>query len=212
MKKILLIGDSIRCGYDKYVKMAFNKTAEVYYPTENCRFSGYIIRCLFDWKNELNCGDDIDLVHWNTGLWDDLIMIDGKVHTPLNMYAENIVRISNIIKILFPNAKMIFATSTPVCEELFETYKRFNKDTEKYNATAIETVKKHGGQINDLYTLLKDVPREYHSDMTHFYTKDATEIITNQVVDIISKALFIKPEPIDYDELFGCDNKPVLGM
>ncbi len=39
MKKVLLIGDSIRMGYDKYVKDALNEVAEVYYPTENCRFS-----------------------------------------------------------------------------------------------------------------------------------------------------------------------------
>lgn len=32
MKKILLIGDSIRMGYDKYVKLAFEGEAEVYYP------------------------------------------------------------------------------------------------------------------------------------------------------------------------------------
>ena len=32
MKKIVLIGDSIRMGYDKYVKMALEGVAEVYYP------------------------------------------------------------------------------------------------------------------------------------------------------------------------------------
>ena len=44
MKKIILIGDSIRQGYDKYVKMAFEGVAEVYYPTDNCRFTTYILR------------------------------------------------------------------------------------------------------------------------------------------------------------------------
>ena len=46
MKKILLIGDSIRQGYDYYIKMAFEKSAEVYYPGDNCRFTGYIV-----WQN-----------------------------------------------------------------------------------------------------------------------------------------------------------------
>ena len=92
MKKILLIGDSIKIGYEKYVKIAFEGIAEVYSPTENCRFTGYIIRHLLDWKNELNCGDDVDLVHWNSGLWDDLIMIDGKAHISLDLYRENRMR------------------------------------------------------------------------------------------------------------------------
>ena len=35
MKKIVLFGDSIRMGYDKYVREALEGTAEVYYPEEN---------------------------------------------------------------------------------------------------------------------------------------------------------------------------------
>lgn len=34
MKKVLLIGDSIRMGYDTYTKMTFEDVAEVYYPEE----------------------------------------------------------------------------------------------------------------------------------------------------------------------------------
>ena len=55
MKKIVLLGDSIRQGYDKYVKMAFEKTANVYFTGDNCRFTTYIIRHLPDWKNEFGC-------------------------------------------------------------------------------------------------------------------------------------------------------------
>ena len=77
MKKIVLLGDSIREGYDKYVKLAFDGVAQVYYPKENCRFTTYIIRNLLDWKNNLEWGDDVALVHWNVGLWDDIRMDDG---------------------------------------------------------------------------------------------------------------------------------------
>ena len=43
MKKIVLIGDSIRMGYDKYVKDALSGVAEVYYPEENCKFAEYVL-------------------------------------------------------------------------------------------------------------------------------------------------------------------------
>ena len=72
MKKILLIGDSIRMGYDKYVKEALKDSAEVYYPEENCRFAEYVLRYAHEWKKKLGCPDDPDLVHWNAGLWDAL--------------------------------------------------------------------------------------------------------------------------------------------
>ncbi|MBQ7976828.1 MAG: SGNH/GDSL hydrolase family protein [Clostridia bacterium] len=211
MKIILLIGDSIRLGYDTYTKMAFENSAQVYFPKDNCRFTGYIIRHLYDWKNELNLGDEIDLVHWNAGLWDDLVMLDGKKHTSLEVYKENVDRICNIIKILFPNAKMIFATSTPVQEELFTVCKRYNKDTEAYNAAAIEIVKKHGGEINDLYTLMNNAPVEYHSDLTHYYTKEGTKLITNQVINCIEKALDIESKSLDYDKLFA-KKEEIIGI
>lgn len=204
MKKILLIGDSIRQGYDKYVKLALEGTAEVYYPANNCRFASYIVRHLPDWKDETGCGDDVDLVYWNAGLWDGLIMADGQHHTPLEMYKVYIDRVCNIIKILFPKAKMIFATSTPVQEEQFTGWaKRYNSDTELYNAAAAEIVKSHGGQVDDLYTLAKNAPLSYHSDKTHYYTKAGTELLTEQVLSALTAALDIKAKPLDYDVLFA---------
>ena len=149
------------------------------------------------------------MVHWNAGLWDDLVMFDDKHLVSLEVYKENIERICNIIKILFPNAKMIFATSTPVQEELFTVCKRYNNDTEIYNLAACEIVKKHGGEINDLYTLMKNAPIEYHSDLTHYYTKEGTKLITSQVVNCIGKSLEIKANDLDYEKLFAKEENVV---
>jgi hypothetical protein len=208
MKKIVLIGDSIRKGYDKYVKMAFDEIAEIFYPRENCRFTGYILRCLLDWKNEMKCGDDVDLIHWNAGLWDDLVMLDGKNLTPIAYYKENIQRICDSIKILFPKAKMIFATSTPIQEELFlGPCKRYNADTEKYNEQAIEIIKSNNGKINDLYSLVKGCPKDYYSDLTHLYTKQGTQLITEQVIRVIEESLQLKAKKLNYSELFSNEVK-----
>ena len=211
MKKIILIGDSIRQGYDKYVKEALKGIADVSYPGENCRFSTYILRNLIIWKRELEWGDDVDLVHWNAGLWDCLVMVDGEKLVPLEVYKENIDRICRQIKMLFPKAKMIFATSTPCIERLFadRDCKRKNSDTEMYNAAACEIVKKYGGEINDLYALMKDVPEAYHSDLTHFDTKEATELMTGKVLSVIENALDIKANVLDYDKYFSIDGEPV---
>ena len=194
--------------YDKYIKMAFEGIADVFYPEENCRFTTYIIRNLYEWKKQLGC-EDVDLVHWNAGLWDDLVMIDGKPLVSLEDYKLNIERICNLISQLFPTAKMIFATSTPVREELFNEIKRFNKDTEAYNKAATETVTCHGGSVNDLYTLMTSVPVEYHSDLTHYYTKEGTRVITEQVKKHIENALGIKGHALDYDRLFAGESDPV---
>ena len=212
MKKVVLIGDSIRKGYDKYVKMAFEGVAEIFYPWDNCQFTGYILRHIIDWKNEMECGDDVDLVHWNAGLWDDLVMLDGKNHTPIAYYKENIQRICNSIKILFPKAKMIFATSTPIQEELFlGPCKRFNADTEKYNEQANEIIKSNNGEINDLYSLVKGFPKDYYSDLTHLYTKQGTQLITEQVIRVIEESLLIKAKKLNYSKIFSNEAK-IVGM
>ena len=211
MKKIFLLGDSIRIGYDKYVRMAFEEVAEVYYPNGNCRFASNILRHLPDWKEKTGCGNDVDLVHWNTGIWDALVMLDGDNHTPLDVYKIYIERLCRLIKILFPKAKMIFATSTVVREELFIRHKLYNKDIDKYNETAVEIVKRYGGEINDLCMVSKGMPVGYYSDHVHFYTKEGTRVLTNQVVSCIEGCLDIQSKKLDYDALFK-EEQNILGV
>ena len=213
MKKILLLGDSIRQGYDKYVKMAFEDIAEVYYPSENCRFTVYMLRHLTEWVDQLQCGNDVDLVHWNAGLWDDLVLVDRLHHIPIDVYREYIERIYRMLQGLFPKAKIVFATSTSVQEELFESFpvKRYNRDTERYNEVAVEVVKRCGGDINDLYSLSKEAPAEYHSDQTHYYTMEGTKLFTDQVINCIERKLDIKAKKLDYEELFK-DKEDICGM
>jgi len=64
MKKIILLGDSTREGYDKYVQEQLVGTAEVLFPNENCQFALYLLRHLQDWQNSGNWGNDAD---WYTG-------------------------------------------------------------------------------------------------------------------------------------------------
>ena len=88
MKKIVLIGDSIRLGYDKYIKESLSGVAEVLSPAENCRFAQHVFRFLGDWKKAGNWGDDVDIVHWNVGLWDVLRLYGDTPLTPIELYAD----------------------------------------------------------------------------------------------------------------------------
>ena len=211
MKKILLIGDSIRMGYDKYVKMSFEGVAEVKYPEENCRFTTYVIRQMIEWKNRLYPEGDVDLVHINAGLWDTLRMEDGEMLLSIEEYEKNMDRIFKLLKLYFPSAKFIFATSTPVVEKHFGVLKRRNSDVEAYNAVASQIAISHGAVINDLYSLMAAAPEEYHSDVTHYYSKEGTRLITDQVLSTIEGVLGIKGKTLDYDALFG-ETKEIVGI
>lgn len=190
MKKILLLGDSIRMGYDHYVRERMANVAEVYFPNINCGYTTMMLRSLHSWTDALKLYE-VDAVHFNAGLWDTVrVYGDGTLLRP-ETYADNLERIAERIHFLFPDTKVIFATSTPVQEdgyiEAFET--RYNRDVEAFNQIACDVLPKHGVIINDLYGLMRDIPTEYYSDQTHFYTAAATERLGCQVAHVLCQAL-----------------------
>lgn len=207
MKNLLLIGDSIRMGYDKSVKKSLEGKANVIFPEENCRFASYVLRYFHEYIKDIN-RLDVDVIHWNAGLWDCLRLFGEEPHTPVEVYAYYIERICQRIKKLCPNATVIFATSTSVLQEqMNKNFMRYNEEIEKYNAAAVSIAEKYGFIINDLYGLSVTLPNDAHSDATHYYTPKGTEAFTNKVLSMVVPALGIN-ENIEYREDMYTD-KPI---
>lgn len=207
MKNVLLLGDSIRRGYDKSVKESLEGKANVYFPEENCRFASYLLRYIHGYK-KLAGGEKIDVLHWNAGLWDCLRLFGEEPHTPIEVYAYYIERICIRIQKIYPEAKVIFATSTKVDSERMEPdFKRYNEEIAAYNEAAVKVVTKYGFQVNDLYAVSEKLPAEAHSDAVHYYTPIGTKAFTEQVLSYLLPALDIE-ERIDYKENLYTD-KPV---
>ena len=206
MKNLLLIGDSIRLGYDKSVRKTLEGKANVFFPEENCRFASYVLRYIQDYINEANT--NIDVIHWNTGLWDCLRLFEEEPHTPIDVYAYYIDRICVRIRKFCPDAKVIFATSTSVIsEEMGKDFKRYNEEIEAYNQAAVEVVKKYGFEVNDLYAVSTALPKEAHSDPVHYYTKTGTEAFTNKVLSVVAPYLDINEELNYVEEMYT--DKPI---
>ena len=200
MKKVVLIGDSIRMGYDKYVKEALDGVAEVFYPPENCRFAEYVLRYAHEWKTNGEWGDDVDLVHWNAGLWDALELFGDEPLTSLSYYEEAIKRIDKRLRMLFPKAKFVFATSTNVSEKMSRPeFTRHNSTIQKYNDAALRALSDTDTVINDLHPITASVPDSYHSDWVHFYTPEGTELIGGTVLSVICKLLDITPAEVNIE-------------
>ncbi|MEE0808468.1 MAG: SGNH/GDSL hydrolase family protein [Acutalibacteraceae bacterium] len=208
MKNVLLIGDSIRMGYDKAVKLTLDGIANVHFPKENCKFAAYVLRFLHEWKPNLPDGERVDVVHFNVGLWDNLRLFGEEPHTPIDIYSYYMERICIRIKKLFPDAKVIFATSTSVLsEKMNNDFKRYNEDVEQYNAVACEIAKKYGFTVNDLYALSLTLPEDAHSDAVHYYTTTGTEAFANQVLSYLAEALELESVP-EYKEALYTE-KPI---
>ena len=200
MKNVLLIGDSIRMGYDKYVREALEGSAEVYYPEENCRFGVNLLRFAHEWKEKGGWPEDADLVHWNAGLWDVLELFGDEPMTELDYYGRVIARIDRRLRMLFPKAKLVFATSTPVLEEkCHPDARRHNATIEAYNAAALAALEDTDTVINDLYTLTRNCPGEYHSDAVHYYTDGGTELIGGRVLSVICRELGMDAKDVNIE-------------
>jgi len=194
MKNILLLGDSIRQNYQEYVKGHLDKVANVYYPNDNGRFCQFTLRYLHDWVRALSLNGTItfDIIHFNCGLWDVLRLSNEDMpFTDEVQYARLLKRIWNRLKHLCPDARIIFALTTEVIEPGFEpgvkVAERRNSDIRRYNEIARNVFGGLDVEINDLWSISKDLPKEAYSDMVHFETGPGTEAIGGQVVKCLKK-------------------------
>lgn len=198
MKNVFLIGDSIRCGvstgdgiecgYGIHVKRTLEKSgvANVFYSQDNSRFLQYALRYIHEWASVCDA-KSIDVVHWNNGLWDLLRLFGDDVFTPLDMYKSYLVRVHDRIRMIFPNAKIIFALSTPVSEEMSPAdFTRRNSEIEQYNEAAIEVLTPLGVKINDLYSLAKEIRPNYYLDWVH-YNPEGSAILAQKVCNAITE-------------------------
>ena len=198
MKKIVLIGDSIRLGYDKFIRDSFSGIAEIYSPDENCRFAEYVLRYAHEWKGAGGWPSDVDVVHYNAGLWDALRLFGDEPLTPIETYGQLIARIDKRLRLIFPKAKIIFATNTAVQEEKYSgDFKRYNSEIREYNKVAVDSLKDTDTIINDLYAVTENLPEECHSDMTHFNTEAGVRAVGGKVLSVICSTLGINENDLD---------------
>ncbi|MCI8312149.1 MAG: SGNH/GDSL hydrolase family protein [Lachnospiraceae bacterium] len=194
MKNILLLGDSIRQNYQEYVKKNLCEIANVYYPNDNGLFCQFTLRYLHEWVRVLSRHGEItfDIIHFNCGLWDILRLSNEDIpFTGEELYASLLKRIVSRIQYLCPKAQLIFALTTEVIEPGFEPGveigERKNTDIRRYNDIARDIFSELHIEIDDLWSVSKDLPKEAYSDLVHFETELGSEALGRQVVKCLKK-------------------------
>ncbi|MBI2437917.1 MAG: SGNH/GDSL hydrolase family protein [Lentisphaerae bacterium] len=158
MKKVMLIGDSIRISYEAAARKRLADVAEVWGPDENCRFVKYTLWNANAWISQ--CGKP-DIIHWNNGIWDVYRQnTEMGIFTPIEEYAADLKRVMGELR--RTGAKVIWATTTPVKPECLTCR---NEDIERYNAEAARIMTAEQVAINDLNRLLI-------SDLNGFISQD----------------------------------------
>ena len=177
MKKIILLGDSIRLSYGDRVRELLGEGYTVWQPEDNCRFASYTLRMLYDYREQLK---EADVIHFNCGLWDMCDLFGDGPFTPLEVYVEQMVRIAKILKTYAP--VVIFATTTP------PSPKMWGHDLNRvraYNAAAMAALEPLGVLFDDLFTpVAEDIDRMISEDFLHA-SPYGVEILANRVADCI---------------------------
>lgn len=188
LPNIFLIGDSIRKGYCKTVKKELEGKAEVFFVDDNCRSSQYIIFTIRKWAHMFSDTARVNVVHFNCGHW-DIAHFSGcpECLTSESEYEMNIGKIIYLIRTLFPNAKIIFATTTPMNPNgKVGVNPRTNAEVERYNEIATAVCRAEGIEINDIHAYTRDWGEEYFKDYCHLTHEAFAELGREVAEKVIS--------------------------
>lgn len=189
MKKVVLIGDSIRLNYQHVVVRELKGLANVVYTADNNRFAKYTLAYLGE---ILADHGDADVIHWNNGIWDCMRFTPNtEPLTPLAEYLSDMCRIYIELSYYCRSARIVFATSTPVLpyDDSDPTRSIFNRDITRYNSAVVPTLRDMGAVINDLGGLLSCAPQRYISDDRLHLSDAGKEACGVQSANIIKSLL-----------------------
>lgn len=169
MKRVILIGDSIRMGYEATVRQQLAGVATVVTPGDNGATSDNVVAHLAEWA----LSRAADVIHVNCGLHDIKAEFGQAARrVPLDRYAENVRFMLTRLR-AETDATVIWASSTPVNESAHNAIKpfgRFEADVLAYNAAAAEVATELGVAINDLFGVITEAGRDQllMDDGVHF--------------------------------------------
>ena len=181
---VVLIGDSIRMGYQDHVASQLASRAEVWVPKENGGDSRNVLAHLDQWV----FSRQPDLVHVNCGLHDLKRAFGAASAVPLDEYERNVRQILQRLQREL-NGAVVWATTTPVDENWHHQNKGFDRleaDVEAYNVAARAVAEDLGVPIDDLFAVVqqKGKARLLTQDGVHF-TEEGSQLLGRVVAECV---------------------------
>ena len=206
LPKVFIYGDSISIGYTEYVRASLKDKACVYRLHQNGDSSNEFIpnmeilqKTMFQPYLKGGWNFKWDLIHFNVGLHDLKYLANNKLNketgvqvSSLKQYEDNLHKIIKYLQTNFPEAKLIFATTTPVPEG---EPGRFKGDAVRYNEVALKVLKNYPNIIvNDLYKFSIPVWKEYGNGYGNVhYQAEGSRLQGIEVAKIIADTINIQP-------------------
>lgn len=186
--RVLLIGDSILNGYLKTTVAALEGKAYVDAWVNPYNQSEHLNKVILP---EVLANGPYDVVHFNMGLhgWQEGRIKPGTFEPLTKGYVE-------VIRAKLPNAKIIWASSTPVTKEKqpAELEPDINPVIIEHNRMAAKVMAELNVPVNDFYTLLVDKRSLARGDRFH-WTAPAYQMLSDLCVQSILKVLPATHQP-----------------
>ena len=187
LPRVLIIGDSISIGYTAAVRKLLAEKANVHRVKGNCKYSAFGVEHIDTWLGN----GDWDLIHFNFGLWDWYGWSQEQKATP-ESYATNLDQI--VTTLMATKAKLIFAVTTPPCAGPERKMKIIVTDerAKAFNDAALAVMRRHGVEINDLYTpMAKEEGRYQLGTNNVHYTHEGKALQATLVAKVIEAGLVV---------------------
>ncbi len=198
MKQLILIGDSIRMGYEPFVRESLAGGSRVWGPSENGGDSANVLAHLDEWVLSREC----DVVHMNCGLHDikkpfagdpasQVAQVAQVAQVPIESYRANLKEIFEKVTGR-AGVKLVWATTTPVNHAWHRARKgfdRYEEDVEAYNAASVELARRFGLVVNDLHSAVTKRGRDaiLQPDGVHF-SEEGCRFLAATVVDCLERS------------------------
>ena len=181
---IVLVGDSIRIGYEPYIRRELAGLADLWTPGENGGNSRNVLDHLDEWV----LAQRPNLLHINCGLHD--VRRDNGAPQPaisLTDYEANLRTL--FARLREAGIATLWATSTPINEVRHARSgpsQRREEDVIAYNRVSIRVAQEFGLPVNDLYSLINRLGRDrYLKQDGRHYVPAGYALLGHAVADAI---------------------------
>ncbi len=172
LPRVLLIGDSISRGYTLATRKQLAGKANVLRAPTNCGSSVNGVEKLDIWLGK----GKWDVIHFNFGIH------DVQKSIPTETYLKNLETI--VARLKATGAKVIFATTTPIPDDLTKKKNPATTVVER-NQAAIEIMKKNNVPVDDLFTAITPKVAEYQNVKDVHFKEEGYDYMGKAVAESI---------------------------
>lgn len=182
LSRVLLIGDTVSIGYTLGTRKLLEGKANVHRIPQSAGSSQVGAEQVAGWLGTKAW----DVIHFNFGAYDLLIGKSGGVEVPREAYAANLRSIIALLRSHSPQARLIFAATTPIPEAL-------SKDAAAYAAEALKVMQEQNVCVNDLHALIAPKIAELQLPGNIHFRAAGWDLMAKATAEAISAALAEKP-------------------